>query len=218
MRREPLPPTADEDGRETHPAWAMIGAARVQSGSPGAALFDSDIRHQHTVIVRLSTASRRRTLNSDHLMAEKEFIEVEMSEAQWASFVSSMNSGGVPCTVRRREDDYMVPGVIFESRIQESMKETRGAADQAFQAVREAFEAYDEKRNAANLRTLKYAIANAPANVEFAGKSLNEHAENVVQKARADIEAMVTSRARQLGIEPGELGALELEPGGPDGE
>lgn len=211
---EPIPPTTDENGYEIHPAWAMIGASRVQSSPPGAALFDSDIRHQHTVMVRISTASRRRDLNRDWLHAEKEFVEVQMSEAQWASFVSSMNTGnGVPCTVRRREDDYDVPGVLYEPRLQESMNETREAADEAFNAVAEAFAAYEEKKNAANLRTLKYAIQNAPSNIEFAGKSLTEHAENVVQKARADIEAMVLAKADQLGIEPSDLGPLALEEG-----
>lgn len=210
---EPIPATTDENGRETHPAWGMIGASRVQ-GTPRV-LFDSDIRHQHTVTVRISTASRKRDLNRDWLMPEKEFIEIEMSEAQWASFVSSMNSGsGVPCTVRRRGDEYDVPGVSYEPRLQESMDETRGAAERAFEEVRKAFAAYEEKKNAANLRNLKAAIANAPANVAFAGESLNEHAENVVQKARADIEAMVLSKATQLGIEPGDLdGTLALEEG-----
>lgn len=209
---EPTPPTLiDHDGshgiEETHPAWAMISASRVQSG--GAVLFDSDIRHHHTVIVRVGTASRRRDLNRDWMHRDQEFLEVEMSEAQWASFVSSMNTGsGVPCTIRRREDDWNVPGLFYEPRLQESMRETRNAAHEAFDNVRQAFEAYEEKKNAANLRNLKYAIQNAPANVEFAGKSLAEHAENVVQKARVDIEAMVVSKAAQLGLEPGDLGDI----------
>jgi hypothetical protein len=45
-----------------------------------------------------------------------------------------------------------------------------------------------------------------PANMTFAAKSLSEHAENVVQRARADVEAMVLAKAAQLGLEPGDLG------------
>jgi hypothetical protein len=177
-RREITEPRPNEYGDMTHPSWAMIGASRVSHSAGGSALFDSDIRHQHTVTVSISTASRRRDLNRDWLHAEREFVEVEMSEAQWASFVSSMNAGsGVPCTIRRH------------------------AAQ-----VREAFAVYREHKTAANLRTLEAVIANMPANITFAAKSLSEHAENVVQRARADIEAMVVTKAQQLGLEPADLG------------
>lgn len=212
MPREIEQPTVNERGDETHPAWGMIGASRGQAGPPGAVLFDSDIRHQHLITVTLGVASRKRDLNHDRLHREREIFEIEMSEAQWAAFVSSMNSGnGVPCTIRRREGK-VVPGVPFSPRMDESMAEVKGAADKALKQIVEAFEAYTEKKNAANLRTLKYAIENAPSNLTFAAKSLSEHAENVVQKARFDIEAMVLAQAQQLGL--GEEEARELLPAG----
>lgn len=210
MSRESVPPTQRDDGTETHPAWALIGASRGQSGPPGAVLFDSDIRHRNSIRIRISAASRRRDLNRDWIHAERlPFIEVELSEAQWASFISSMNVGdGVPATIRWRDGE--VPGVPHEPRLRESMDEVRSAAAGAFEAVWSAFEQYEQKKNAANLRTLKYAIQNAPSNITFAGDSLNEHAENVVQRARADIEAMVVSKAAQLGIEAGDLGDVKV--------
>jgi hypothetical protein len=213
MPRDIVNPAVDEDGRESHPAWAMIGASRVSSGPPGATLFDSDIRHAHTVMVRISTASRKRDLHRDWLYGERQFVEVEMSEAQWASFVSSMNVGsGVPCTVRFRADadPPIVPGMPFDSRLQASMDEVRTAADDAAAAVAEAFATYAAHKTAANLRSLEWTIKNMPANLEFAASSLTRHTEDVVQKARADIEAFVVAKAGQLGIEPGELGVAGL--------
>jgi hypothetical protein len=195
----------------------MIGASRVSTGGKGAVLFDSEIRHQHYVTIRISTASRQRDLNRDWLHPEKEFVEVAMSEAQWASFVSSMNVGsGVPCTIQRRENDWMVPGFPYAPRMEQSMDEVREAAHRAISKVKRAFADYKEKKNVGNLRNLEAAIDNAPANMEFAAESLAEHAENVVQKARADIEAMVVAKAQQLGVEPGELGLRELTQGDSD--
>lgn len=215
MSREIEEPTKDERGQEHHPAWAMLGASRVQQGPDGAVLFDSEVRHNHYVVVKLSTASRKRDLSRDWLMAERQVVEVAMSEAQWASFVSSMNAGdGVPCTLLAREGDWNVPGMPYAPRLQESMKEVRGAADEALAEVQAAFAAYAEKKSAANLNTLKYAIANASPNMEFAAKSLTEHAENVVQKARVDIEAIVTSKAKQLGVAPDDLGIQAQLPEG----
>lgn len=209
MAREIVEPTTtrvrDEEVEQEHPAWGMIGASRV-SGS-GAVLHDSDIRHQHYVTVKISTGSRTRHLLRDWLRPRKEIIEVALSEAQWASFVSSMNSGnGVPCTILFREGVGDVPGMPYAPRLQESMDEVRGAAERAAEQVRAAFAAYEEKKSAANLRTLKYAIANMPANITFAAASLNEHAEDVVTKARHDIEAVVVEKAKQLGLDAGDLG------------
>lgn len=210
MPREIVEPTTNERGAEEHPAWGMIGASRVQCGPPGSTLFDSDIRHGHTIVVRLGAASRSRDLHRDFLFNERGIIEVEMSEAQWASFVSSMNvGGGVPCTIRRRGRE-LVPGFPFTPRMKESLDEVRSAANRAAEKVRTAFVVYAEKKNAANLRSLQTAIENMPANVTFAATSLTKHAENVVQRARADIEAMVVAKAQQLGLEPGDVTGTAL--------
>lgn len=213
MAREIVEPTLDEYGAEQHPAWGLIGASRVSSGSPGAVLFDSDIQHQHYVTVRIGRARRKRDLHRDWLSMGKEFIEIEMSEAQWASFVSSMNAGeGVPCTISRVERE-QIPSFPYEPRLRETLTEVGGKAQEAIAEIQEAFDAYEQKKNAANLRTLKYAIQNMPSNMTFAAKSLSKHAENVVQRARADVEAMVVSKASQLGLDPAEIGVPQLGSG-----
>lgn len=211
MPREIQEPVTDEQGYETHPAFGMIGASRTQVSPPGSSLFDSDLRHQHTVVLRLYSARRQRDLNRDWIGTEARLpiAEVEMSEAQWASFVSSFGVGdGVPCTIRGREGDPITPGIPFEPRMKHSLDEVRNAADDAIREVAEAFEAYDAHRTAANRRTLAAKIRNLPSNITFAAKSLGEHAENVVQKSKADIEAMALRTARSLGLEPGDLGGV----------
>jgi hypothetical protein len=213
MRDKIERPTTDEKGYERHPAWGMIGASRVQC-SPGAVLFDSDIRHMHTVRIVVGTASRRRDLHSDYQHREKEFLELELSEAQWASFVSSMNTGnGVPCTIRRREEERQVPEMPHDSRLKVSIDEVRDEARDALAKVRAAFEEVEKKPTKANIKTLKHTIENVPANMAFAGTRLTEHTENVVQKARADIEAMVMSKAQQIGLKPGDVTIPELGTG-----
>ena len=193
---------------EENPAFGIIGAYRTSISPPGAALFDSDIRHQHIVVVKIERATRDRDLHRDWVYGGQQLIEIEMSEAQWASFVSSMNTSGVPCTLRRLQGEE-IPRVEYSPRLEESMAETRRAADDAFAGVLEALNTYEERPNKGNLRSLRAAIENAGPNVEFAGKMLSEHAENVVTKARADIEAMVTDHATRLGLESSTPLALE---------
>lgn len=215
------PPTHDKYGNEVHPAFGMISAGRVSIGGgpgSGSVLFQSDIKHGHTVRITISRATRKRDLNHDWVHSGQELIEVELSEAQWASFVSSMNTSGVPCTLRRTENDVFVPGLEYQPRLAESMGEVKDAAVKAFGGIREAMQAYEkaieEKAGAKTIkearRKLHYAIEHSGANMHFAAKSLVEHTENVVQKARADIEAMVFQEAARLGLEPGQAPLLEL--------
>lgn len=202
----------NDRGEDTHPSFTLLGASRVSVGPGGSSLFDSDIKHNHTVLVRLKTAVRKRDLNHDWIHGDKQLFEVEMSEAQWASFVSSMNTGdGVPCTMRYQGYE-RVPDLPHEPRLAVSMQETRTAADRAFGRIQDAMAAYEaldpkspakEKREA--MGRLKAEIRNASANVDFASKTLAEHTENVVTKARADIEAHVVAKVRQLGIDTEEL-------------
>lgn len=212
MKSEIVPTTVDEYGAETHPSWVLIGASRVNA-TPGAVLFDSDIRHHHYVVVRIRRATRKRDLNHDWIHADGRFsiVEIAMSEAQWASFVSTMNSGdGVPATLEwdATLDDPRVPSPPYQPRLQVSMDEVHAAAVEAQKDVLEAFQAYSEKKNADNLRTLQARIDNMAPNIDFAAKSLAKHAENVVTRARADIEAFVVQKAQQLGLEPGDLGEM----------
>ena len=220
----PTPPTTNERGYEEHPAWGVISAHRVSS-TPGAVLFDSEITHSEYIQVTIGRMARRRDLNQDwRRPLGEDLIQVDMSMAQWASFVSSMNTTGVSCTIRRTEEEINVPGLEFAPRLAVSAKEAREAAHKALARIEEAFEALDSLDPKAGVRArreamqnLRAAIANAPSNVQFAADSLTRHTESVVAKARADIEAVVEAHARQIGIDPAEVrNPMALEQGDTD--
>lgn len=193
----------NEDGSETHESWVKLVASKV---SGQRRLFDSEINHSHYISVRVYRCQRQRDLKHDSLFTTKMLMEVSMSHAQWGAFVSSFGEGsGVPATLDWF--DGQVPQAPFESRLDASHKEVRGAADEAlakiqedFAALEKAFEANEGKRALRErIRTLHYAIKNGPANIEYTAKTLTEHTENVVTKARADIEGMVRDAQTRLG-------------------
>src|SRR4051812_19636627 len=109
-RPEDQEPTVEESahggGRSTterHPAYGMIGASRVNWAGNGTNLFGSDFRHRNTVRIQIHGADVRRDLSHDwiHADSRRSLVEVELSEAQWAGFVSTLNVGdGVACTIR----------------------------------------------------------------------------------------------------------------------
>lgn len=212
MPREVQQPTVNEHGDEVHPAFGRVILNR-RSSTPGSVLFDSEIQHNHTVVLTLHEATRKRDLHHDWIHPDKHVVEIEMSEAQWASMVSSFGSGGgTSCTIRYRQGEGLLPDLPFEPRLALSMAETKTAAVDAVANIQAAFDALEAigvtgpvtARRAA-MRDLQIALGHVGPNVEFASKSLVEHTENVVQKARADIEAMVLAKAHELALGPGDV-------------
>lgn len=221
MPREVTDITIAEDGTESHESWLLIRAGKVSSMGPrgGARLFDSEIGHQHYIVVTISRCWRKRDLKRDWMHATQTLAEIAMSHAQWGAFVSSFgDGGGVPATLQFLVGDGMVAAAAeAESRLSVSARDVRTAGNEAFaeikqrqEAIEEAFERGAGKREMRELiRSMHYAIQNAPANMEFAAESLTEHAENVVTKARSDIEAMAVQAAeRGLTLDAPAMAAL----------
>lgn len=202
---------------ETHESWLQIRANTVSS-NPGASLFDSEIKHQRYVIVEICYANRRREFHRDWIMDEKPILTVAMSMAQWGAFVSSFGTSGVPATLQRLGGE-LIEEPPYEPRMAQSTAEVKEATTKAIEDVQQAFAKVEEifengggkKAMREAIFSLKCQIRNAPGNMQFAAKSLDEHVENTITKARADIEGMVTQKAAELGIEPGNM-ARELMP------
>lgn len=210
-------PTLSEDGHETHPAFGMIAVHRGQVSPPGSVLFDSELRHGNVIALSIARGRRKRDLNRDWLYRDKELLELEFSEAQWASLVSAVGQGsGVPCTIRQVGYERQ-PNIPYAPRLKQSVDETTRVAERMYQEVREAFRVAEEKPTKANLRALGLAIGHVGPNVRFAAESLIEHVETTVTKARADIEATVAQHAERLGIDAaGYTAPLALGPGTDD--
>lgn len=208
-------------GDERHPAFGMISVHRIHA-TPGEVLFQSDLRHGEYIRVAVHEASRRRDLKHDWVHPGRMVCEVSMSLAQFASFVTSGGTEGVPCTIEFTGSGAHVPGhrpgLIPGSRLALTAEEVRAAADKAYEEIKAAFDAYaatladSGKGSAATRRAaltvLQHAIGNAAANVAYATTMLDEHAETVVEKSRADIEAMLFRMAGQMGVPASEIKAI----------
>ena len=77
----------------------MISVHRTNS--TGTHLVGSDIEHQQFITLKISTANYERTLKNDWFFPDRNLIEISMSLSQWAEFISSPNTSGVPCTLER---------------------------------------------------------------------------------------------------------------------
>lgn len=221
MPKDRTNPIIDADGDEQHPAFGLVSVHRITS-SPGEVLFQSDVRHVEYVRMEVHEADRKRDLKHDWVHPKRLVCEISLSMTQFASMVASGGTSGVPCTIESvNGGDHGTgqrPGLNPESRLAITTEEVKAAAAKAYGNIMDAFFALEEaltttgagsaaaKKTA--LRSLRSAIANAAPNVEYATKTLDEHAEAVVEKSRADIEAMVNRMAERAGIPADMLRAI----------
>lgn len=187
----------DRGQKEEEPYMAVIGVSRI---SGRINLFDSEHTHQHCIALRIKRASRRRDLSSDWIHGEEQVAEVWMSEAQWASFVSSINMGdGVPCTLRWTEGTGSIP------LPDDPENRTALHADEILETLEDAVKHLRELQ-ATNLTKaqrglVSKAIQEICSNVNFVAKSFDEVMEERVQKARAEVDAYMTRLAMRVGLD-----------------
>lgn len=193
-----------------HPSFGVITAHRVTGHKR---LFGSEVDAGGWVRIEV----REGYLNEDAYMdrigpARKMLIQVDMSEAQWAQFLSRPNMGdGTPCTLSMRPvggtlESCTVPG-------KETADERMGRrVSEMDQANRDGIEAWSSKlldiaekalgKKALEefKRTLSCLVDHQKSNQDYALKTLTEHKEKLVSKMRVEIEAMLTDRITQLGL------------------
>lgn len=188
----------------THPAFATIQAHRV-SGT--TSLFQSDFLHHHYVSVSISHAEKNRHLSNDWVYGRKTIIEINMSEAQWAAFVSSVNCGsGTPCTLSRHNGE-SVPRLPDPTPAEERFKaEVGGAAKEAINGLdvlHDAIEAagLSKKRTDELLGKLRMARSKLECTMPFIANQFSEHCETTVEKAKTEINAYAVGTLTRMGLE-----------------
>lgn len=217
MRRERQRPQREQidtsfgEYTERHPAYALIGASRITrmggGGGGGQVLFGSDFRHDGFVRIAIRKAHLTRDISHDYIHGSGRgtLIEVDLSEAQWATFVSTMNVGeGVPCTLESL-DNKDIPEIVPDTDRRDQL---RGEIDDTMQDAIKAIEAVRDAAPNKKLRDLaETALRELNANLPYVAKSYDEHAEVTVERAKMEVAAYVARQIQRAGLKA--LGADE---------
>ena len=199
--------------RINHPCFGQIVGSRRQGSS---VLYDSEFTHNNTIAISIYTSELTRSLSNNWHYADKQLIEIEMSEAQWASFVSSLNIGsGVRCTLRRF-DGALIPELPepitdrkkFELEFGEDIQD-------AFERLKSLETMIEESKLSGKAKeeiTKKIASIRASftSSMPFVAEQFAEHMENTVEKAKIEINAYATQTLVNTGI-----AALDKNKGNP---
>jgi len=197
--------------KKTHPSFGLARFSRV-SGDPGQ-LFGSEINHNSFIRFTLGPGEShwRHHETYYHGPMNPCYVEVEMSAAQFAELLTSMNVGsGVPCTIRTL-NNAEVPGFTDADNLHEQIKDdiaakTKGVTDMAADLATQLETLLaDSKVPKAKQEAMRSTLYNLKQelndNMPFIIDQYQEAAEKVKAKCAAEVDAMFTHAVQRLGLE-----------------
>ena len=180
--------------RYDHPAFGQIAASRVQGDST---LYGSDFLHHAYITITIRRSQLCRDLSRDWHFGGEELIDVALSEAQWATFVSSLNVGqGVPCTIQHH-DRKPIPTIplrrnedVVQDELAATVKQVAMDLDAAITDIEGIIgESVSAKKREAILVRLRAAHRQVDDHLPFAAESFERHMEKTVEKAKVEVNA-----------------------------
>lgn len=193
------------DEQWTHPAFAQLSVTRV-SANPGVVLYDSEFRHHNYVSVELHKSSLGRSSTRDWHFAEETIARIEMSEAQWATFVSSFNHGsGVPVTLRQFNGTIMprLPLRVETNEARKEMNKHISAVERELRALQQEVKAelsgLSKAKREALVDRIETALREIGPNARFAAEQFEEHIEKTVEKGKVELHGYINATLQRGG-------------------
>lgn len=190
----------------THPAFGQITVSKTQGGNVN--LYGSDFRHNHYVTVRIQRSQLNRDLARDWAFGKEELIEIAMSEAQWAQFVSSFGSGGGTQVTIQRFEGKLVPriphrdsGKLYQQEAQTALNEAIKGMNEAIAAVEATAVGLSKAKQEAILGHMRGARKQLDDSMPFIAKQFDKHVEDRIEKAKVEVHAWAMSEIVRLGME-----------------
>lgn len=196
--------------RIKHPSFANLYIGRSQC-SGQKALFGSSIKHHDTITLKIFPAFIDRDLNMDRYFPEaRPYIEIEMSQSQFAQAITSLNMGaGVPVTLRRLHDQYIEPCPFVDKREQfnnEFREDMNALTRKLTEATKHVEKLIEEKRtfNKADkdqiLSALKSVTSQLASHYPYMYSMFNEQMDKTVTEAKAEIESHLQARMEDMAL------------------
>lgn len=205
---EPTIVKEDQFGVETsHPAYGCVVLTRQHSGG-GQAMFGTSLLSETVISLKVCEATGKRRHHGDHHSPGKPIVEVRMTEAQFATFVSSMSVGeGTPCTIARMGYDF-VPTIPPHDPLENSKREAREAGAAILSNLKSlrgkiaaGIQGLSKTRQADLLTEIDGAIKEASDGMPFILDQYAAHMGELTEEAKIAANGYVQNMVRSLGME-----------------
>lgn len=209
-----MPSSSDVEKTERHPSFGMISVSKV-SGRMDR-LFGTSISAMHWVELEITGAEVQHALNRQWFFDRDMIVRVAMSEAQWATFVSSFNTSGVPCTIRRKAGEglieepppHMLKKEDFKADFEKRCEEVGSLLTAAERLLSELQKSASVKKSdiAKLVGLIGRAHTEIRSNMPFVQTSFQENIESLVEEAKVEVHAHMNAVVRDLGLRALALG------------
>ena len=180
-------------------------------------MFGTEIKTSNPVKIVISNAAEEREINRNWIFTKERIVELEMSPIQWAEFLTSGNTEGVPCTLKYIRGE----GNLSEPKVENIKKVYNDEVEQHFDEIKEDFSALSSKvkalsmkigkSNTKELEDLLYKLnMNITSNMDYIKKCFKEDMTEMVGKAKAEFNAYVEDRIQEIGIESIKNGTVQF--------
>ena len=188
----------------------MISWSRLSCGS-AIPHFGTEVKTSHPIRLEISSAKESRDLSRNWYFADKRIIEVEMSPIQWAEFLTSGNTTGVPCTLKWLDGKGFISEPQettikedYNKEVEESFDKFGESFDKVAKTLKEQIDTnkpMGKKALEELLREIGILKELATGNIKFVKDSFKEDMSKIVTQAKAEFNAYVENRVHEIGIE-----------------
>ena len=190
--------------KATPPAFGQVSAARVNGR---ANLYGSDFSHNGYVTLSIKGSELRRSLSRDWHFEREQIIEIALSEAQWATLVSSLNNGGgVPCTLMWQQEKGLIPRLPdpekrvdqFTAEMQEDFADAVAAVDVLKEQIKGM--GLSKKRTDELISQADLVSKKLTSSAPFVAEQFAEHMEEEVERAKVEIHGYASQLFQRAGV------------------
>jgi hypothetical protein len=204
--------TVHERVRYDHEAFGEVSVTRRTSAE--TTMFGSDLGHRSALVIKLSRAHQLRSLNANVVHSDETIVEFEVSESQWAKFVSSPGGGGTPVTLRmapsRGAKIDGMPMIEAMSMRQQFDGEIEKKFADYMRAGKELLEKFEQLANTPGAISKKdfkefqsemsALVDGLPRNFGFMQDQFHRTMERTADQLKTEVEAYLGGKVRQAGL------------------
>ena len=201
----------DDEFEREHPSYGILHIARTSGGGSAIRLFGSPLAtHYGTIRLSISKGKWIHGHNHDRYFGmNKDLVEIEMSAAQFADAITSLNMGsGTPCTIRYVGGERIAepPNHATEAEhIRDNFESTLDKYKAKAHTYRKKIEALTSKLSSKAREDIRIALDviedQLGANVPFVVKQFQEATTRITTAAKAEVDAFVTGVVRAAGLQ-----------------
>lgn len=202
----------DDEFEREHPSYGLVHISRVTSGTSTKRLFGSPLAHHYgTIQISIGSAKWSHGLHHDRYFGSLtgEHIEIEMSAAQFADMITSLNmGGGTPCTIRRlvgvqipNPPDHATEAEHIRDNFENSLDMYKAKARTSRKKIEDLTSKLSTKVKDEIRIALDVIEDQLASNVPFIVKQFQEATSKITTAAKAEVDSFVSHVVRAAGLE-----------------